>query len=70
MGQKRKSVQFRVVKPKFEMGNCTLPEEILWESGILKKSENSNFDFSQLALDKAFQLKSLCGGDKNRKVKF
>ena len=45
MGSKKKSVQFKVIKPQYDAGGVSIPEETLWESGIFKKKEDSNFDF-------------------------
>ena len=68
MGQKKKSVQFKVIKPQYAVGGSIIPEEVLWESGVLKKKEDSNFEF--LDIDAPFCLKNLCGGDKKRVIKF
>ena len=57
-----------MIKPKYDVGGFSIAEEVLWESGVLKKKEDSNYDF--LEIDAPFCLKNLCGGDKKRAIKF
>ena len=70
MRKKRKAVRFKVIRPEYSIGLCCQPEEVLWESDIIKKQESSDFDFSDLALNEKFNLKRVCCGDLDRKVKF
>ena len=68
VGKKRTTVQFRIIRPKFEDGKYSQPEEVLWSSEKVKKKESSDWEFDDLGGD--FQLKTLCEGNLDRMIKF
>ena len=51
VGKKRTTVQFRIIRPKFDDGKYSQPEEVLWTSEKVKKKESSDWEFDDLGGD-------------------